>query len=212
MRFHDPRAEAIAERSQKLTNGLHDEQLSQHLCYGGMHPLEAHIKIEIMVAKAAVANHYRAAIRRWQRRRGISSLEWETISYCGYSVDVPTINDQLSPTKGDVRLLRKHKARLIEFLSHVQAYFKLWQWNPLLSNCDKYPWVEVQWEDKRAGLETFDWLVISHCDGIIQMHYADGQVGIPYNTMNVYAYATSPTRCSDENCFWLQLNNSRPSW
>ena len=221
MKFQDPRGESISKLSRHLTDSLDDSELEQHLCYGGiLHPMEARLRLEIMRVKTKTANHYRKSIRRHQRRRGVSGLVWETIEYCGYSVQIPTIDHQLSATKQDVKIVRGQKGKIIEFLSQVQKYFKLWEYEEKRPT-EEYPWVQTPWEEALSKLQNAEWIEVDFQDYIATIHTAkEVKKGIyicsgetfeqPSTHFTIFG-CLQPLTSSDNSPIWFELNNDRPS-
>lgn len=223
-RFQDPRGERLSELSSRLSDGLHDEELSRHLAYGGMHPLEAVVKVEILRAKSDVINHYRKSLRRWQRSQNISGLFWYEVEYCGHKVEICELADQLSTTKQDRKIMRSASRDVLDFLCKIQKYFKCWK---DIESKDDYPWQECEWIEAYLQLEQCDWIQINFTDSISTVHLVEKTHSMPdggtvlrlsnetYERPNTHftIYAGKfPSDCVEAGCIWFQLDNSNPSW
>lgn len=211
--FQDPRAEKYENlQLDSIKRVPVGDDLMRHLTYGGvMHPSEAIARIEVMRVMGEQNAIYGKSIRRHQKRLGISSLNWKEISYCGYSCQVPTISEFLSPTKQDVRVIRENTGEIIRFLRDVAKYFKVWLYSDRLSRQGKYCWKQIQWDAAENQLNLCDWVDLHHLDAIVRCLSADGEFhDEPENYFSISGYDSPPTAVR-EPCVWIQLNNDRPS-
>ena len=213
--FQDPRAEAYEKLCLSLSDRVSvGSDLMQHLLHGQvMHPSEAAMRIEVLAAKAQQNAVCARSIRRHQKKLGISSLEWRELSYCGYSVRVPQINDSLNPTKQDVATIRENTASIIDFLDNIAPYFRVWVHSDRLARDKKYSWKEVPWEGIETHLHLCDWVDVHHLDAIVTCISNEGTYDRPTNRFTISGYDFLPTaHTSDrEPWIWVQLNNERPS-
>lgn len=229
LKYQDDRAEKLANLVYHLSDDIHDEGLAHHMVHGGLPVPEAMIRLEIMLHKSSIANHHRKAVRRWQRHQNISGIVWNHVEYCGYSVEIPTIDDCLDATKIDRKILKRHVPITLDFLDDVQKYFKCWKYMRNKSNRDEYPWVEYPWDKARKQLAWHDWLTVSFHDYISEVHIVknsykqsngveilelDGDaVEQPRTEFTIFA-GFAPSVCVEQagnDCAWFELNNDRPS-
>ena len=228
--FQDERARRLVQLSQQVGAGDYDPILSNHVAYGGMlSPVEVEIRIGVREAKAKQTQSYRKAICRQQVKQGISGLTWISLTYCGYSVDVPRPHDALRLTRQDRRMLRASKAVILSnFLDFVQQYFRVWWHNDDFEEAGLYPWVELSWQQARSQLEEMDWIDLFFFDDIVESHevadvkdLVDGRQCIEFDEpieqpqlyFDIFADVFPSESATDPlGVSFYQLNNDMPGW
>lgn len=192
-----------------------DEALHQQLCYGGvMSEAEALLRIDMRCAKVEVMNRASRSICRYQRKQGVSALYWGKIEYCGRSLRICRINPMLTPTKADVQELRRNKWEIIAFLADIQAYFKTWIWDK--NKPDYEEWQERGWAIALESLKQCQWLHFHFTDFISEVLALETgeKYERPDTHFAIYGFEKHPAYdYTSEGCeFWMQLNNSKPSY
>lgn len=200
--LHDSRAEGLIDLLDHQSSRLYSEHPLRYP--NPNHQIEAQLNFDLFMTRAREMQVRLKSIRRYQRRRNISGIVWRDLSYCGYSVRIPTINEELSATRSDARTLSQHKGEIIDFLIAIQKYFRLWRYR----NCS---WEEVSWKRETPKLFIANWINLTFRDAIVTAHEGGGLIERPEIEFHIAIYLNPATDANDTP-YLLKLTNHPPSW
>ncbi|WP_242054245.1 hypothetical protein [Nostoc sp. FACHB-888] len=144
-RFQDPRAAELAQQIDQINvigwESVCNLALQQHVVKGELSPVETVLHFDMFLTRSKDTADKRQTIWAEQISQGISGIEWYTVKYGGFTVELPRLCEELTLVPGDKEILTCSKPVALDFLTHWNMVFKLWRYDRETES----RWLSSQW-------------------------------------------------------------------
>jgi len=107
------------------------------------------------VQKFTAYQDFKAAVHQYQEEYQVSGIVWQQMTLNGYTLDYPTVNDQLIALPIDLKILIAAKAAILEFWEQVTIGMDLY----LSINSGK-DYRQIQPQDVEGIVQRTEWAAI----------------------------------------------------
>jgi len=164
--YQDSRAREIAESIQEAFEAIpRDPILNHHLIHGGLPVVEAKARLGVEMVHAELFWEIREQYWHKQVINSISGIYWYEAEFCGKSILLPQLAEDLVPVAGDKDILVAAKDETIAWLKDASVGFGIWRYAR-----EERDVVECSWQDFLETASHIEWIELWTEDNICEVY------------------------------------------